>query len=275
MIIARLNQNSRAMPGSGLPFYPAALTPQALETKEYYDFICPMVDGISFQVGLPPGTFTSAAIRRYNVGVSSSIPINVAVYSFAGMDIISWDGQGHNFPSSGAFFVRINAQGTLYESEVFEVANLLTQVEACGVLVPEPIIEIRWEDTKRWVGGAYYDEGYVNRAWVRAKLSRTKFQYEEEVEKDGFGRSIPVLQVTNDIYSFDVYGSDSLLLMLQRIAHHDTISIRNEQSDQFFPIHDVRVADTGAKSNKYAVFEVSFKSGGSVESTSYNFDTFQ
>lgn len=263
------------MPGSGIPFYPRELTPQMDGTgRDYFPFVCPTTDAIAFQVGVT-GSVSSVSLRRYSAGVSSSIALTTTNVVFGAFTFISFDGVGYAFPDIGLFYYRIVAGGITYESEVFEVGAVSTTEEPCAEnATNSDTIEIKWKDTKRWVSGAYYDGGFENRVWVRTQMSRAKFNYEEEVIVDGFGKKLPVLQVSEDVYSFDALSTDGMMLMFQRIAHHDTIKIRSNLNDTYSDVHSVRVVDTGEKSDVLGVCEVSFKLGEPVESVTYEFDSF-
>jgi hypothetical protein len=265
MIFQRLNQGNKTMAGAGLPFYPTALTPQKTGLDDMFiPFLGTMSQCPAFQVRIP-GAITSIMLRRYNVivGANYFITHTDTIEVGDGSFIVSWDGTGFTVPSEGVYYVRINSGGTLYDSELINISD-------CA----ENVYSLKWKDTKNWVAGACYARGYENNVLFAGFMGRPTFNYEEEIIKDGYGRTIPVLQTTQDVYVISLVATYGMMLTLQRAAHHDTITIKTPYGSEYIPIQSFRLVDTGEKNSEYAVCEMRFVLNEPVESTTYNFDTY-
>lgn len=261
-----------------MPFYPVtAFIPQQRSdlqkfqvSKLGYTWISPREMGIPFQLAMAGSTGATAFRAVGALPGGTSVTLSTGL-----LDQVCYEGDDLFVTYDGADFgAPVLPEGVYYFEVVFDNDITLRSdyFHACTTRANNCIV-LTWADTKEWVGGAYYGDGYVNKMWIESNFARPRVEYNEETIDDGFGVLLPVYQRTEEIYTFDVLAVDSQLQVLTSIAQHNTITITSPLGGSAYSINTVRASDTGERNAALAVVEMSFKVD-LVENTTIDEPTF-
>lgn len=275
MVHTILNQGSKALPGTGLPVYDnlahLAQFRKDMGLGRYNPYLCDQGAVIPFQVGAASQggdpSPTDFKIVNALTGVETDLSIGLLTAEcYNGSDyLITYDGGTVPSLARGSYYFRIplNDSRSLY-TEVFT---------ACSERANKALY-IKWFDTRDWVDGAYYGAGYENKLWVESAFARPKVEYAEEVLEDGYGYQLPVYQRTEEVYQFDILACDSMVPLLYKMAHHNTVRVYLNPLSMPYEVKSMRATDTGERNDALAVVNMAFKVG-KVESTTLDAVTYE
>lgn len=275
MVHSILNQGSKALPGTGLPIYDnvahLAQFRKDMGLGRYNPYFCDQSLLIPFQVGAASQGSdpqpTGYKIVNALTGAESTVSTGLFTSEcYNGSDyLITYKGVAPSGLARGNYYFRIPlADGRSLYSEVFQ---------ACSERSSTAMF-IRWQDSRDWVDGAYYGDGYYNRLWIESAFARPKIEYAEEVNEDGFGFQTPTYQRTEELYQFDIVACDSMVPLLYKIAHHNIVRVSLTSGAMPYEVKSMRAADTGERNQALAIVNMSFKLG-KVESTTMDDVTYE
>lgn len=275
MVHTALNHGSATRPGSGLPIYDdlahLAQFRKDMGLGRYNTFLCSQSSLIPFQVGAASvgGDPSPTSFKLVNAVSGAETNVSSGLFTaecYNGTDyLITFKGGAPAGLVRGSYYFRIPlSDGRNLYSDVFL---------ACSERA-NAAMYVKWFDTRDWVSGAYYGDGYFNALWIESQFARPKVEYSEEVVEDGYGYQLPVYQRTEEVYQFDVLACDSMVPLLYKMAHHNTVRISRNSGQQPFEVKSVRASDTGERNDALAVVNMSFKVD-KMESTTLNSDTYE
>lgn len=236
MLSHRLGQSNQ-LPGGGLPFYKEGTEPQRYAYARQTAWICPSEQSIPFQVAGP----TSAGlpvleVYRFDTGDLVQADISSVVLTKKclsdGREIITNLGSAMGLGFS-TFYLKLIFGTTSYISDTFHVCSS-SAMKAYSV---------EWSDTRPWVGGCYYGDGYKNRIWIEGAAQRPKTEYTQQFEQDGYGVQQQVYARVDEIHNIEFFCTDSMFLLMSRLVLHNDVKIKPPGIDDYLPVKSAIVND--------------------------------
>lgn len=275
MVHTILNQGTKTRPGSGLPIYDdlnhLAQFRKDMGLGRYNSYLCSQTALIPFQVGAASqGTDpspTSFRIVNAVTGAETTLSFGlITAECYNSVDyLITYDGTAPGGLARGSYYFRIPlSDGRSLYSEVFF---------ACSERA-NAAMYVKWLDTRAWVDGAYYGDGYFNALWIESAFARPKVEYVEEVVENGYGQQLPVYQRTEEVYQFDVLACDSMVPLLYKIGHHNTVRVSRNSGQQPYEVKAMRASDTGERTDALAIVNMAFRLD-KMENTTLNSNTYE
>ena len=275
MVHTILNQGTKARPGSGLPIYDdlnhLAQFRKDMGLGRYNSYLCSQSGLIPFQVGAASqgGDPSPTGFRIVNAvtGVETALSLGlITAECYNGTDsLITYDGTAPGGLARGSYYFRIPlADSRSLYSDVFF---------ACSERA-NAAMYLKWLDTREWVNGTFYGDGYFNALWIESQFARPKVEYAEEVVEDGYGYQLPVYQRTEEIYQFDVLACDSMMPLLHKIGHHNTVRVYRNSGQMPYEVKAMRASDTGERSDALAIVNMAFRLD-KMENTTLDSNTYE
>lgn len=228
-----INRGTHSRPGTGLPFW-------SIEAKRGQqpqgEFLCLNNALIPFQIvlGDEPGvSFDLVASSGQVINLDADfldihcLDDNRKIFTYNGQDL------GIEIPC-GVYYIKITVDSGSYYSATLKVVN------------DEELIKIAWKDTKNWLGGIYYADGFNPFLYFKApKLWRPRIQYFEELQENGEGDTCPVFQRSSEIFSTNILLAEYAIFLVNSIRHHDTIELKFSDTNVIHSIKKFKFTDNG------------------------------